>query len=82
MFASFLNVFFMLLSRRHFCPIFVAWGLCVCPFSAIVQISHPQNRAEIAARKFMILGGLLGGASGRGRGLLESSDSAEHGEWV
>ena len=52
------------------------------PFSAIVHILHPKNRAEVAARNLMIFGGLLGVAGRRGRGLLESSDSAQHGEWV
>ena len=46
-----------------------------------MQILHEKKRAEIEAQKLMTFGRLLGGAGGGGRGLPESSDSAENGEW-
>ena len=76
----------MLLSRQSFCSILSALGLqkgsCSGPFLQLSQILHEKKRAEIEARKLMTFGRLLVGAGGRGRGLPESSDSAEHGEWI
>ena len=75
LFANFSNVFFLLLLGRPFCSILaesglqrgIFWG----PFSQISQILHEKKCAEIEARKVMTFGGLLGGAGGGGRGLLE-----------
>ena len=73
-FAYFLNVFFMLLSRRTFCSILADLSFQRGPFgsqfSQIWQILHEKKCAEIEARKLITFGGLLGGAGGSGEACL------------
>ena len=85
-FCWFFECVFLCCFLDRTCPIFVDLGLhkgpCWDRFSQFLQISHGKKRAEIEARKLMVFESLLGGAGGTGEGLPESSDSAEHGEWV
>ena len=77
-FAILLNVFFMLLSVLA--ELGLQKGCLLGPFPQILQILHVKKAAEIEARKLLICGRLLGGASGSGEGLPESADSAKHSE--
>ena len=74
MFANFLNVFFLLLSRRPFYSILAELGLQRDPFgsplSQILQILHEKKRGGIGAQKLMTLGRLLEGAGGSGEACL------------
>ena len=68
--------------KRFFLDLGSQRGACWGPFSQILQILHGKTHVEIEARTLMTFGRLLGGAGGRGQGLPDTSDSAEHGGWV
>ena len=85
-FANFLHVFFMLLSRQHFCLILADLGLqrrsllehC---FTNFANFACKNDMLELGHENEAFLALIWRGRRQWG-GLPESSDSAENGEWV